>query len=42
MPNYDFNNYYDGVPEEISNMTPEELEKAIEEEEKKVSQMTTW
>ena len=31
--------YYDGVPEYIKKMTPEELEKAIEEEKKKCDEM---
>ncbi len=31
--------YYDGIPEEIKKMTPDELEKAIAEEKKKCEEM---
>ena len=35
----EYEHYYDGIPKEIENMTLEELEKRIEEEEKKCDAM---
>ena len=35
-----FEGYYDGIPEEITKMTSEELEEAILEEKKKCDKMT--
>lgn len=38
----DFENYYDGIPEEYYSMTPEELKKSIQEEEEKTKKMKEW
>lgn len=37
--NFDFESYYDGIPEDIKSMSLEELEKAIEEEKLKNEQL---
>lgn len=33
--------YYDGIPQDILNMSPEEIDKAIEIEEKKCEKLNT-
>ena len=36
---YDFSGYYDGIPQNIQDMTPEMLEKEIQKEKEKLAKL---